>query len=71
MNTAKPNSKLTLVLKTNLFNDAASVENALQAEQTHDTLTVDISESVNSNFTDVDWDNTLNTILSSSKVITV
>jgi len=73
MNT--PNSQFnngsTIILKTDLFNDQATVRDSLPVELTNNALTVDISNTLNADFTDNDWDRILDNILLSSKVITV
>lgn len=60
-----------VLLKTNLFNDDLAVSNSLRTVFTDEKSILDISEKANSGFTDSDWDQILDTILSSSKVITV
>ncbi len=73
MNTpeARECSRSTLVLKTNIFNDQDFAVNSLQIDLSSNEIVVDISDQSNAGFTDADWDYILNSILSSSKVITV
>ncbi len=63
--------KVTLVLKTGLFNDAELVEQAMQHMQTDDITIIDIGQEATSNFTDSGWDDVVNAILTSEKIITV
>jgi len=65
------NSSSSLALKTNIFNDNVIVGNSLQIGLSDDACTIDISDKLNANFTDSDWDRILDNILLSSKVITV
>jgi len=64
------NDSSTLILKTNIFNDDAFVSNSLQIELADDAIIIDISDESNADFTDTDWDQIFNSILSSSKIIT-
>jgi len=64
------NNGSALILKTDFFNDNEFVINSMQTESTDDVIIIDISDKSNADFTDTDWDQILNSILSSSKIIT-
>lgn len=72
MNSAdsKIGGESTLILKTNIFNDDEFVSSSVQIELVENALIIDVSDVSNADFTETDWDNVLNSILSSSKIIT-
>jgi len=53
------------------FNDEETISNSLQIKLTDNAIIVDISDKPSADFTNKDWDRILNTILTSSKIITV